>query len=72
MIENLSCVLTYDYNAYDGILFPPEDEIMEIVQVNVLIEDNDDRIDDKVEDDLCLEPNQPVAVVWDDKSTNKW
>ena len=66
MVENITVLLSDEHEAEDGIVFPCEDEIMEIISGNT---SNPVHEGETV---LTLQPNQPVAVIWDVKNKKRW
>ena len=70
MIENSTILLSGDLDpseCEEGIIFPCEDEIMDILTCS-------DSSQKKTDDTSCpFEPNQALAVVWDEgkKTCNK-
>ena len=67
MLENLTTILCGEHEAEDGVVFPCEDEIMAILQQHATSE-----VAKVAHNDLSLQPNQPVAVIWDTKSRKQW
>ena len=74
MIENLSAILSEDPEADESISFPCEDEIMAIIINARTVEEKSNSTENQTEkdDSLILQPNQPVAVVWDVRGKKNW
>ena len=67
MIENLT-VMSYDEQNDEGVVFPSEEEVMNVLKGNISLPVTQPEVNDAV----CLLPNQPVAVIWDSKHKKKW
>ena len=52
----------------EGLLFPFEGEVMNMLKGNPSLPVTQPEINDAV----CLLPNQPVAVIWDSKHKKRW
>lgn len=75
MVENLTILFSEDPEADEAVVFPGEDEIMDILTANAE-KDNATTGEIDVTQDAStlvdLEPMQPVAVVWDVRNKKKW
>ena len=67
MMENLTVMLSEEQNN-EGVVFPSEEEVMNILKRNLSLPVTQPEVNDAV----CLLPNQPVAVIWDSKHKKKW
>ena len=67
MMENLTVMLSEEQNN-EGVVFPSEEEVMNILKGNLSLPVTEREVNDAV----CLLPNQPVAVIWDSKHKKKW
>ena len=67
MIENLT-VMSPDEQNDEGVVFPSEEEVMNILIGNLSLPVTQPEVNDVV----CLLPNQPFAVTWDSKYKKKW
>ena len=67
MIENLTVMLSDEQNN-EGVVFPSEEEVINILKRNLSLPVTQPEVNDAV----CLLPNQPVAVIWDSKHKKKW
>ena len=67
MIENLT-VMSPDEQNDEGVVFPSEEEVMNILIGNLSLPVTQPEVNDVV----CLLPNQPFAVSWDSKYKKKW
>ena len=67
MIENLTVMLSDEQNDKD-VVFPSEEEVMNILKGNLSLPVTERKVNDAV----CVLPNQPVAVIWYSKHKKKW
>ena len=72
MIQNLTVIFSEDTTAEESILFPSEDEIMDILHHNVSTSTDDSDESTTESTTLSLSPNQPVAVIWDSRNKRNW
>ena len=70
MIENLTVLLSDKDDVQEGILFPSEEKIMSILKGDAPVSENTATTD--TNDNALVQPNQPVAVIWDIKNKQKW
>ena len=66
MIENLT-VMLFDEQNNEGLVFPSEEEVMNILKGNLSLPATQPEVNDAV----CLPPTQPVSVIWDSKQKTK-
>ena len=91
MILNLTVLLSNDPDADESVLFPCEEEIMEIInnspadELKEASSETSSRVE-MIEKNLeipseksvesgtatLFEPNQPLAVIWDERNRKKW
>ena len=67
MIENLTVMLSDEQND-EGVVFPSEEEVMNILNGNLSLPVTQLEVNDAV----WLLPNQPVAVICDSKRKKNW
>ena len=67
MIENLTVMLSDEQND-EGVVFPSEEEVINILKQNLSLPVPQPEVNDAV----CLLQNRPVAVIWDSKHKKKW
>ena len=67
MIKKLT-VMSSDEQNNEGVVFPSEEEVMNILKRNLSLPVTQPEVNDAV----CLLPNQPIAVIWDSKHKKKW
>ena len=73
MIENLTIMFSDEGDAQNGVLFPTEDEIMNLLQDKQQLESvAGESCTDNQQKGRNLSPNQPVAVIWDKKARKEW
>ena len=67
MIENLTIIFSEDNYVEESIVFPTEDEIMDLLHNN-----SEYTVASKDITTLSLRPNQPLAVIWDSRAKRNW
>ena len=67
MMENLTVMLSEEQNN-EGVVFPSEEEVMNILKGNFPLLVTQPEVSDAV----FVLTNQPVAVIWDSKHKKKW
>ena len=67
MIENLTIIFSEDNYVEENIVFPTEDEIMDLLHNN-----SEYTVASKDITTLSLRPNQPLAVIWDSRAKRNW
>ena len=73
MIENLTILLCEEQEADDAIVFPCEDEILEMITGHRIVNDTEEpEVVAALEETVALKPNQPLAIVWDERNRKKW
>ena len=72
LIENLTILLSEDPDADESVIFPCEDEIMDLINGSSNSNPTDHKETTKSLPVSALKVNQPVAVVWDMKRKKQW
>jgi hypothetical protein len=65
MIENLTVLVGDDYQAEEAVVFPCEEEILETLM-------GSQEVEVMSQDEPMFQPNQPLAVIWDERGTKRW
>ena len=66
-------LLREEQEADEAIVFPCEDEILEMITGHKIVNDTDEHeAVGALEETVALKPNQPVAFVWDERNRKKW
>ena len=68
MIENLTIIFSEDDYVEDSIVFPTEDEIMDLLHNN----SESTNVASEGNTTLSLRPNQPLAVICDSRAKRNW
>ena len=66
MIENLIVLVGDDYQAEEAVVFPCEEEILETLK-GAGAETGMSHSQEPM-----FQPNQPLAVIWDERGTKRW
>ena len=72
LIENLTILLSEHPDADESVIFPCEDEIMDLINGSSNSNPTDHKETTKSLPISALKVNQPVAVLWDMKSKKQW
>ena len=72
MVENLTVILCEDRGVDEAVVFPCEDEVMEILRGKTTPNGNTIVEETMSADGLPFKPNETLAVIWDRRKVRRW